>query len=424
MKILWVKAGGLVPADSGGRIRSYQILRELAKRHSITFFGFYAEHPDDIHQQLTQVFDRVVCIPLRIPVPRGRGEALNFARHLLSPLPYSVAKHSRPEVVTALRNLLETESFDVLVCDFVFAGAAIPGGISCPKILFTHNVEAQIWRRHIQTTSNPIWKALAWSEYQKMLRYERFCLRSAQHVLTVSEVDQQMFARYIDRNRITVIPTGVDPEYFRPDDNEEQPSELVFTGLMDWIPNVDGMIYFVREVLPLIRKEVPGVTLTVAGRSPSQSLLALANADKHIRVTGRVEDIRPYIARGCVYVVPLRVGSGTRLKIFEAMAMGKAIVSTTIGAEGLPVTNGRDILIADTAESFACAVVGLLRQPQQRKRFGLMARQLVERKYSWSAVSDLFDDVLGRVIREFGGAVRSQMAPTVQFPSSGVGGLS
>jgi sugar transferase (PEP-CTERM/EpsH1 system associated) len=403
MKILWVKAGGLIPPDTGGKIRSYHILRELAKRHSVTFFTFYAEHPGDIHQQLTQFFERVVCIPLRIPIPRSRGEVFHFARHMFSPLPYSVAKHSQPKVVAALRNLLAAESYDVIVCDFVVAGGVIPWASSCPKILFTHNIEAQIWLRHFERAASPIWKGVTWSEYRKMLRYEHFCLQNAQHVLAVSENDKDAFARSIDRNRITVIPTGVDTEYFRPVGGDDgQPHELVFTGAMDWLPNVDAILYFARDILPLIRRQIPDVTITVAGRLPSPRLLALAHADKHIRVTGSVDDIRPYIAKASVYVVPLRIGGGTRLKIFEAMAMGKATVSTTIGAEGLPVTDGKEILIADSPESFAHAVVSLLCQPEQRRQLGLSARRLVEQKYSWSIVSNLFDVVLRRVAREYG----------------------
>jgi polysaccharide biosynthesis protein PslH len=425
MKILWVKAGGLVPPDTGGKIRSYYILRELAKRHSVTFFSFYAEHPGDIHQQLTQFFERVVCIPLRIPIPRSRGEVFHFARHMFSPLPYSVAKHSQPKVVAALRNLLEAESYDVIVCDFVVAGGVIPWASSCPKILFTHNVEAEIWRRHFQKATNPIWKAVAWCEYQKMLRYERFCLQNAQHVLAVSETDKNAFARYIDGNRITVIPTGVDTEYFCPVDADcGRSHELVFTGAMDWLANEDAIFHFAREILPRIRREIPDVTIIVAGRRPSHRLLALADAEKHMRVTGGVDDIRPYIARACLYVVPIRIGGGTRLKIFEAMAMGKAIVSTTIGAEGLPVTNGKDILIADTPESFASAVVSLLRQPPQRKRLGLAARQLVANRYSWSKVSRCFDDVLNCVVHDSGAAFGSEMAARVQFLSRQTGGLS
>lgn len=418
MKILWVKAGGLVPPDVGGRIRSYHILRELATRHSITFFSFYAEHPDDIHAQLTEIFERVVCIPLRIPVPRRRGEAFHFVRYLLSPLPYSVAKHSRKEVVAALCELLSTESYDIIICDFAVAGGVIPWSMRCPKVLFAHNVEAQIWHRQFRSASNPIWKIVAWCEYKKMLRYERRCVKNADHVFTVSENDRDAFTTVINRKRITVIPTGVDTEYFQPALMAARPYELVFTGAMDWIPNEDAILHFVRQILPLIHREIPQVTLTVAGRLPSRRLLALAKADNRIRITGRVEDIRPYVREASVFVVPMRVGSGTRLKIFEAMAMGKAVVSTSIGAEGLPVTDGQDIVIADTPERFACGVVSLLRQPEQCKSLGLSARSYVEQKHSWKAVADVFEGSLSEVVRAYGDEVN---APAVEpFTQVGV----
>ena len=420
MKILWVKAGGLTPPDSGGKKRSYHMLRELARRHAVTFFSFYAEHAGDAHPQLTEFFERVVCIPLRIPIPRSRGEALHFARYLFSPLPYTVAKHSRPNVKAALNSLLEAESYDAIVCDFVAAAGVIPWAHARPKILFTHNIEAQIWRRHFETAPNPIWKSITWGEYRKMRRYERVCLQKADHVLAVSENDKEEFARSIDGNRISVIPTGVDTDYFCPDDGcGEQPDELVFTGAMEWLPNVDAILYFAQHILPMIREKVPNVRLTVAGRTPSQRLLALAGSDKQIRVTGSVEDIRPFVREASVYVVPLRIGGGTRLKIFEAMAMGKAIVSTTIGAEGLPVTDGKEILIADDAQDFADAVVSLLRHPEKRRQLGSAARHLVECNYRWGSVTDQLEEVLCKVAGEYSKTSRlSRVEPVAQFPVS------
>jgi len=146
--------------------------------------------------------------------------------------------------------------------------------------------------------------------------------------------------------------------------------------------------------LPAIRKRRPKATLWVVGRNADRKILALAKEDPGVRVTGRVEDIRPYIARGAVYVVPLRVGSGTRLKIFEAMAMGRAVVSTTIGAEGLPVTNGVDIVLADEPQSFADAVCRLMDSREERNRIGNAARKLVEEKYSWESVAEQVQNIL------------------------------
>ena len=394
MKILWVKAGGLVPVETGGKIRSYYILRELAREHEVTFFTFYAAHPDDAHPQLERLFHRVVCYPLRLPAQNSLGEGLLYARHLFSSRPYSIAKYCQLQVARALRELVRTEPYDIIVCDFIFAGGVIPWEARCPKVLFTHNVEAMIWKRHYQVARNPIWKAVCWREHWAIARAERLYLEQADHVVTVSEIDRDFFARFIDASKITAIPTGVDSEHFRPSPDQEKPNVLIFTGSMDWLPNEDGVFYFAEEILPRIRRDIPETMVWIVGRRPSPHLKTLAAKTQGLRVTGWVEDIRPYVSDASVYIVPLRVGGGTRLKIFEAMAMGKAVVSTSIGAEGLPVEDGKNIFLADGPEQFARAVVTLLNDPARRCQLGRAARQLVERECSWASVAARFDAVL------------------------------
>ncbi|MGA7695983.1 MAG: glycosyltransferase family 4 protein [Candidatus Sulfotelmatobacter sp.] len=390
MKILWVKAGGLVPPDTGGKIRSYHILRELARQHSVTFFSFYAAHDGDLHPDLKDMFDRVVCIPLKLPAPKSLAEIRDYGIHLLSSEPYSITKYCRPEVRRRLHALLQQEAYDVILCDFMFAAGVIPWDWPAPKVLFTHNVEATIWRRHYEVATNLIWKAISWWEWRKMEAAERRYLRLADQVLTVSQTDRDAFAPFVETGKLTVIPTGVDVDYFRPIPVEETPNSLVFTGSMDWLPNEDAILYFVDAILPLIKKQCPEVSLEVVGRSPSRKLQALAEAEKSIRLTGWVEDIRPFVARSSVCIVPLRIGGGTRLKIFEAMAMNKAVVSTSVGAEGLPVRPGENILLADAPQDFADSVVSLLRDPNQRRRLGTAARALVQESYGWPRVAENF----------------------------------
>jgi sugar transferase (PEP-CTERM/EpsH1 system associated) len=398
LKILWVKAGGLYPPNIGGRIRSYRILRALARRHSITLFTFYAATKDDLHSALEHEFDRVVLMPLAIPAGRTLREALSYARYLSSPLPYTVSKFCKPEVARRLLQLVGETQPDVIVCDFVAAAQSIPWNLPIPKILFTHNVEAAIWRHHYKVAGNPFWKLLSWREYRAMGRFERDCLKRADHVLTVSDHDRDIFSKMIDPSRITVIPTGVDVEYFRPSPDRTQPNTLVFSGAMDWMPNEDAMVYFIKRILPRIRRQIPNASLCVVGRNPSRALLELAAGHQGIEITGIVDDIRPFVHRAAVYLVPLRVGGGTRLKIFEAMAMGKAVVSTTIGAEGLPVHPGQDILIADDPDDFADKTVELLGNSDRRAELGWRARELVGRTYSWDAVVQPFETVLNMLV--------------------------
>jgi polysaccharide biosynthesis protein PslH len=398
MKILWVKAGGLVPPDSGGRIRSYHLLRELAQTHEVILFTFYGQQPEDPHADLGNVFTRVEYRPLSLPKPGSLGIIPAYARCFLSLKPYTIAKFCRPRVRQDLRNLLSEETYDVIVCDFAVAGGVIPWRSPCPKVLFTHNVEAQIWKRHVQVARNPVWKAICWREYWTMSRAERFYLRRADHVLTVSEGDRAFFSQFVEPAKITVIPTGVDLNYFRPDDTVENPHSLVFTGSMDWLANVDGVFYFVEQVLPLIRGQFPDVSFSVVGRRPTPQLRDLARKTAGLRVTGSVEDVRPYIREAAVYVVPLRVGGGTRLKIFEAMAMGKAVVSTPVGAEGLDVEDDVDIMLADSPARFADAVIELLGDDPLRRRIGQAAAQRAS-QYSWSRIADGLGKVLSDVVQ-------------------------
>jgi len=390
VKILWVKAGGLLPLDSGGKIRSYHILRELARNHQVTYFGFHAQQENAAHRELDQIFERVVCCPIQLPKAKGPGELLQYGLGIFSSEPYAIRKYCRPQVIQELRKLAANRDFDVIVCDFLVAAGAIPWDTPIPKVLFTHNVEALIWKRHYEVASNPLWKLLSWREWQTMSRAERVYLQKADHVLAVSQTDRDFFAATVPTSKLTVIPTGVDIDYFQPLDNEIE-NTLVFTGSMDWLPNEDGIFYFVQEILPKISQQIPNVKLQVVGRKPSQRLQALASEHPNrVHLTGWVDDIRPHLGQGAVCVVPLRIGSGTRLKIFEAMAMAKAVVSTTIGAEGLPVHHGQDLMLADSPDDFAQSVVQLLQHATTRRRLGLAARELVESKYSWASVAREF----------------------------------
>ena len=339
-------------------------------------------------------------MPLAIPAGRTFREALSYARYLSSPFPYTVSKFCKPEVARRLLQLVGETQPDVIVCDFVIAAQSIPWNVPVPKIVFTHNVEAAIWRHHYKVAGNPFWKLLSWREYRAMERFERDCLKRADHVLTVSDHDRDIFAKMIDPSRITVIPTGVDLEYFRPSPHQDQPTTLVFSGAMDWMPNEDAMVYFIKRILPRIRRQIPNASLCVVGRNPSRALLELAASHQGIEITGIVDDIRPFVHRAAIYVVPLRIGGGTRLKIFEAMAMGKAAVSTTIGAEGLPVHPGEDILIADDPEEFADKTIRLLGDPVRREELGRTARELVNRTYSWDAVVQPFETVLNMLVEK------------------------
>jgi hypothetical protein len=228
--------------------------------------------------------------------------------------PYAVAKYRSAAYRDAVTRLLEQSSFDVVVCDFLPPVVNLPDRLPCPSILFTHNVEAEIWRRHAETAANPFSSRLLKQQWQRMLRFEGNALSRFDLALAVSDADRTTFGRLYPgalKRPVHVVQTGVDTAFFAPmpAENAGRGATLVFTGSMDWLPNEDGMLYFVREILPRIRQVEPDATLSIVGRAPTPAVRRLAE-EAGIEVTGRVDDVRPYVARGTVYVVPLRIGGG------------------------------------------------------------------------------------------------------------------
>ncbi|MEQ1885802.1 MAG: glycosyltransferase [Bryobacteraceae bacterium] len=396
LRILWVKVGGLLPPDTGGKIRSLQTLKQLARSNQVTLVTFYKEIPDDPHPSLASIFHKVVCIPQKT-ANGGLGQIVNYLQLLFSRHAYSMQKWYTRGLRERIEETIAEGSFDCIVCDFLYPAGVVPWQGPEPRVLFTHNVEAEIWRRQYQLEKNPLRKLAYWREYRTLVRDEDRYVRLAAHVLTVSDRDRDEFAKVIDASKITAVPTGVDVDYFAPSEQEPESGNMVFTGSMDWAPNEDCVQYFARDIWPLVRTQAPESAFWAVGRRPSETLRALHDG-RSIHITGTVDDIRPYLQRAQVYLVPMRSGSGTRLKIFEAMAAGKAVVSTTIGAEGLPVTHGENILLADTPQEFAAAAVRVMNDAGLRKTLGRNARRLVEEKYSWAAAGRFFEEILWNVV--------------------------
>jgi len=229
---------------------------------------------------------------------------------------------------------------------------------------------------------------------ERMLEYEGRVCRAAGHIVAVSTVDAEVMRSLYGVTRVTEIPTGVDIEFFAPPPDPAPAADLVFVGAMDWMANIDGITHFAEQILPLIRRRRPDCTLAIAGRTPDAKILELAERDPKIRVTGTVPDIRPYLWGSRVAIVPLRVGGGTRLKIYEAMAAKVPVVSTGVGAEGLEFEPEENIRIADQPEEFARHCLELLESPFQRQRMAEAAWEMVARRFSWQQVARCFEKIL------------------------------
>jgi glycosyltransferase involved in cell wall biosynthesis len=391
MRILWVKMGGLWPPTSGGRTRSLQIISELSRRHAVTVVTTHADgdDPQGLVGHLAGC-ERVVSFPYQVPKRGSARFPITVARSWLSRDPVDLWKWRMPAVRECANGLVDAGRVDVCVADFLFAFANVPLNRGVPTLLFEHNVEYLIWKRLCDLETVAWRRALLEVEWRKLRAREAAACRACDVTIAVSEDDRDRLLALAPAAQITWIPTGVDTNYFTTTAGGERPAHVVFSGSMDWHPNEDAVRYFINDILPLVRAEVPAVTFSVVGRNPSPELGAAAAA-AGVEVTGTLDDIRPSIAEAALCVVPLRAGSGTRLKIFEALAMGKAVVSTTVGAEGLAIESGRHYVAADGAREFARAVIALLNDPVRRRGIGTAGRQLVERKYSWAQVARPFE---------------------------------
>jgi sugar transferase (PEP-CTERM/EpsH1 system associated) len=403
MQILWLNAGLLLPLDKGGKLRTWHMMRHLAERHEITYlsFGDPAATAAD-REGMGQVCAHLQVVPRTDPAKGSLAFYAGAAGRVVDRLPYAAGKYRSSEYRASVEGLLATGRFDLVVCDFLVPAVNMPRRLPCPSVLFTHNVEAEIWRRHRDRQPDPVRRFLFRQQWQRMLRFEGDTVGRFDLVLAVSDADRQTLQRlYAGRLKAPVftLATGVDTTFFAPRPAAEvRPRHLVFTGSMDWIPNEDAMKHFCHDILPLIRAEEPDVTVSIVGRAPTPAVQRLADLPG-VEVTGGVDDVRGHIARAAVYIVPIRIGGGTRLKIFEAMGMAKAVVSTTVGAEGLPVTDGRDVAIADEPDRFARSVVRLLRDPARRVQLERAARDLVVSRFDWSAVAGQLEDALVKAVR-------------------------
>jgi polysaccharide biosynthesis protein PslH len=396
VRILWVKAGKLLPIDTGGKIRSYNILRHLARNHQVRLLTYYggkrdAQYEADIQRELPGA--KAICTGAL--GGHFAAQALDYVGRVFQQTPFAVSKFTHPKVQREVAVCLTEGKFDVAVCDFLSASRNFPDKLETPTVLFQHNVESALWRRMAVIASNTAKRLVYQLEFQKMLRYERSALGKFDHIIAVSEHDRQQFLAMASDCCVSVVPTGVDTQKYLPaPPATANPPRIVFTGSMDWEPNIDAVTYFCSDVFPNIRAEFPSVVFQIVGRNPHSSVEQLASDS--VEVTGTVPAVSKYLREASVIVVPLRIGGGTRLKIFEAMAVGKAVVSTSIGAEGLDVQGGRDLILADDAKSFAKSVCLLLRDAQARRRYEEAAAKLAA-QHDWSNIERLFSRILTEV---------------------------
>ncbi len=380
LRVLLVTPGLSYPPSDGFSMRVAGLLQELALRHRVTVLTY--DHAVGDAAAL-----RDIGLDVRL-VPRGNGHPRLWKYlSLITLRSFRSRYYQSAAMQQAIHDALTAEPFDVVQVESTELWAfdvRVPGSGHI-VVLDAHNVFSELLKRltgHQEGVLNRVyWRV----ETAKFVREERTYWASVDGCVLTSEREAAVVRASRGVRAAAVVPNAIDLGYFRPSTDPVDPHEIVFTGLMSYRPNQDAVVYFAREILPLILERRPDVMFTVVGKEAPASLLALAGP--HIRFTGRVPDTRPYLSRAAAVVVPLRAGSGTRLKILEALAMGKGIVSTSIGCEGLDVTSGRELVVADEPERFAEAVLRLVDAPDEAVELGRRGRELVERSYGWPAAA-------------------------------------
>lgn len=408
LRILFHNCRLLHPLHGGDRIRTYQMLRELRKHHHITYLTLRTPaDTEEAIEKATEYCHELIAVPH--PVKNQRSLAFYFqvlGNSLWGKYPFLGQKYISRETIQHLAKLSSpghTPAYDLLVCDYLapmvnFLELGQPPAV--PSLLFQHNVESVIFQRHAETARNPAKRALYRRQWKMLRDFEQKSARFVTGQVAVSESDATYFLENLGmKNVLGAVPTGVDCEYFQPPVQPPAKPVLAFLGSMDWDANQDAVNWFAGEILPRIRTQVPAAEFLVIGRNPPASLRALAEKDPGIRITGTVPDVRPLMAEAAAMVLPLRVGGGTRIKVYEAMAMGAPVVSTSIGAEGLDITHGKNILLADQAEAFANEAIALLQNPERARAIADEARRHVAEKYSWGSVAAIFADFCAEAAR-------------------------
>jgi glycosyltransferase involved in cell wall biosynthesis len=391
------------PLTSGKRIRTFNLLSRLAVRHRVTVLCH--ANPDREEAAAAEPVFRdlgieTVIVDRAVPAKAGPGFYARLAGNLLSPLPYSVATHASPSLAEAVRAFAAANPVDLWHCEWtpytqVLSDALGDGLRDVRWGVMAHNVESLIWQRYAEAESNSVKRWYVRRQQEKFERFERWAYGAASTTIAVSRADARLIReRFEVRGRVEVVENGVDVDYFRPQrDVGRDPARLLFLGSLDWRPNLDAITQLLDDIFPRVQEKVPGATLSLVGRRPPEWLRQRVAALPGVRVFADVPDVRPFLATCGMLVVPLRIGGGSRLKILEALAAETPVVSTRIGAEGLELTPGRDLVVTETPAEMTAAILEAIRRTEVFREAAESGRRAVLARYSWNRLAEQLDDV-------------------------------
>jgi glycosyltransferase involved in cell wall biosynthesis len=392
------------PPRIGAQARMHGLMSQLARRHDLTAVALLDQELDaEECRRAMQAYCREVVLVPNPYGPEGLNRRRLQLRSLISTRSFERLRVTVPALQRALDRVLRSKCFDVVNLEFTFLGhcdlrQAPPGERLPPLIVDSHNIDYDLARQYARTGDSLSRRLYYEVNWRKLKREELGTYRNADGVYLCSAADERRLLNEIPKARTAVIPNAADVEYYQPRPTDPPPDgrTVLFFGLLSYAPNFDGVLHFVQDIWPRIAQAHPQARCKIIGGRPPSSILALAGP--RIELTGFVPDLRPHLSAAAVVVVPLRFGGGTRLKIVEAMAMGKAIVSTSLGAEGIEAVRGRDIVIVDDPQAFADAVNCLLAEPGLAERMGQSARQLAVDRYAWSGAAELLESFYRRIL--------------------------
>lgn len=382
MRILTLISKCPWPLTDGAVIRDFNLLREAAKRHEVSLLCFLFK-PDDRQYfgALKPYCRKIVGIDLMRSPSR---KLINAGLGLVGRQPYIIREYWRDEMAATLEHFIHDGQIDVVHSHFLHMSQYVGHKREAAFVHDAHNLEHVLWQRMLSTTDNLLKRAFIHSQVGKLVRLQQRVARASEKCTVLSDEDRAEYLRICPGADVTTVPNGADVEYWTPRDGLAEPNTILYFGNLSWPPQADAAIYFHNEILP----KIPGAKFIVAGQNPPDSVKRLPNAT----VTGFVPDMREYVAKASVVVMPLRAGAGTKHRVFQAMCMKKPVVCTPVAAEGIALTHGETAMLADTPESFAQATRTLLQDAALRQKLGEQGRQLVLDRYDWRAIYERLEE--------------------------------
>lgn len=394
MNVLFLSTKSPYPLINGHSLRTYHTLRDAARRHDVTLVTFIQQPEHELKPEhlghLRSFCKEVHTFP--VPVDQSRARlAFSLGCNLLSDLPFVASKYDSPAMRAKIREIIANNNIDLVHVDLLPLSVYLDEFAHLPKILVNHNVESVRLQRWAESDPSPLKRAFLRLQWRRLCRFEKEMVNRFDGCIAVSDLDREVLVKMGIQTPIAVVPNGTNTEFFKPMGRPRIENSVLWLGHMDVHTNRDAVLYFWREICPLIRQRKPDTTIIFVGTAPPREIADAAAGDPRVRVTGFVDDIRTYVDEAEVVVVPIRIGSGTRLKILDAMAMGKAIVSTSVGCEGIDVTDGENILVGDTPHEFAEKVMLAHTNEELRSRIQKNARTFVK-KYDWDNLCQIQEE--------------------------------